>query len=39
MTYILPPTGEDPVGKVLIPGNLFTAVESETQKGIPLPCF
>ncbi len=27
MRYILPPTGEDPVGKVVIEGNLVTVVE------------
>jgi hypothetical protein len=39
MRYILAPTGEDPVDKVVIRTDRVTAVESETKKTIPLPPF
>jgi len=31
--------GEDPLGKIVIQGDLVTGVESETQKTISLPPF
>ena len=39
MRLALAPTGEDPLGKMVIRGDRVTAVESETQKTILLPPF
>jgi hypothetical protein len=35
----LPATWEDPVGKIVIPGDRVAAVDCEAEKTIPLPRF